>query len=154
MKNLLISFLALAIACLAVSTASAEPTYEKTPDVGKIVIKNERSGYRWFLKEFEKPATTLLKTCNGDARYICVYEIKKGKEIALYKFRDDGWTVAHYDLRYEVASADLADARVIVTPTKISVPNCQDILSFSRALPLQERLSRTGLLQQVADCTR
>ena len=154
MKNLLIWSIALIVVCLAVSSASADPTYEKATSVAKIVIKSEKSGYRWYLKEFDAPATTLIKTCNGDRQYLCLYQVKKGKEVALYKYRDDGWTVAHYDFRYEVASADLPETRVIVTPTKVAAATCKDILSFSRTLPLEERLARPGLLQQVADCTR
>jgi predicted nucleic acid binding AN1-type Zn finger protein len=102
-KNL-ISLIVLSFIITLTSTAVAEPTYEKNAHVAKIVIKNAKTGYRYYLNEFAKPTTTLLKTCNGDKKYVCVYQLKQGKEVALYKFRDDGWTVAFYDFRYEIAS--------------------------------------------------
>lgn len=101
MKNLLISLIVVAVCAVSATEASADVTYEKQSHVAKIVIRNAKSGYEYFLKESPKPMTTLIKTCNGDAKYECVYEIKHGKEAFLYKFRDDGWTVAFYDFQYE-----------------------------------------------------
>ena len=100
----IISLVTLFCITFAAASASAEPTYEKNAHVAKIVIRNVKSGYQYVLSEFAHPTTTLLKTCNGDAKYICVYEVKRNKEVSLYKFRDDGWTVAFYDYQYEVAS--------------------------------------------------
>lgn len=103
MKNL---FIATIVACATLVTgirvAKADVTYEKSAHVSKIVIRSTKSGYQWYLNEFVKPTTTLVKTCNGDRAYLCLYELKSGgKEKFLYKFRDDGWTVAFYDFRYD-----------------------------------------------------
>lgn len=125
MKNLLISLI---IACVVftsfVSTASAEPTFEKADNVVSMVIqvtKMSKSGKVMMTKKYcpldaykceqlQKPITTLLKPCatdNGSSR-ICLYEIKGNKEIRIFDYdysdRDHSIVVYQFATKPKTAS--------------------------------------------------
>ncbi len=101
MKTLFIS-LAFTLGLFAtVSTASAERTFEKTENVVKITIRQK-------VLTFNKPTTTLVKTCVDDARYECVYKMvgrgKKAKEIKIYEYRAHDYAVPFYKTEEKVAA--------------------------------------------------
>lgn len=86
MKTLFIS-LAITLGLFATATtASAERTYEKKANVVRLVVKT-RTGYEIFFREWAKPVTTLIKTCNGVPTHECVYLVKGKKEIFLYRYQ-------------------------------------------------------------------
>jgi len=94
MKNLLISIVAALILCVSTS-ASADTTYEKRTDVVKLVIKT-KTGYELLHYEWTKPVTTLIKTCNADAKRECVYVLKGKKEVFLLDYQAASLTYARY----------------------------------------------------------
>ena len=96
MKNLFISLIIVCIVFTSfVSTASAEPTLEKRYNVISMIIKvtvrskfSNKTTSKKYPFSFEKPVTTLLKSCvtdNGSSR-ICLYEVKGNKDIYIFDY--------------------------------------------------------------------
>ena len=84
MKNLLISLAVALILCGSSTLASADPA-EK--NVVEVTIKDMKSGYRYFSKKEPKPFNTLLKPCNGDRAYDCLYEVEGKRQKLLYRYK-------------------------------------------------------------------
>ncbi len=102
MKNLLVSLITAAVLFTATS-ASAERTYEKRANVVRLVVKTG-SGYELFFREWAKPVTTLIKTCNGVPTHECVYLVKGKKEIFLYRYQAAELTFPLYKFEFKLAT--------------------------------------------------
>lgn len=102
MKNLFVSAI-LAAVLLTAKTASAERTYEKKTNVVRLVVKT-KSGYELFFREWAKPVTTLVKTCNGVPTHECVYLIKGKREIFLYRYEAAELTFPLYKFEYPIVA--------------------------------------------------
>lgn len=101
MKTLLISLVTALGLFATASTASAERTLENpVHNVVKITIRKK-------VITFNKPTTTLVKTCVDDARYECVYKVvgrgKKTKEIKIYEYRAHDYAIPFYVTEEKVA---------------------------------------------------
>ena len=95
MKHLLIC-IAFALVVLGTSnTASADQTHEKRANVVKLVIKT-KTGYELLHYEWTKPVTTLIKTCNDDAKRECVYVLNGKRETKLLDYQAAPLTYARY----------------------------------------------------------
>ena len=102
MKNLFVSVV-LAAVLFTTTTASADRTYEKKANVVRLVVKTG-SGYELFFREWAKPTTTLIKTCNGVPTHECVYEVKGKKEIFLYRYQAAELTFPLYKFEIKLAA--------------------------------------------------
>ena len=94
MKNLLISLIVITTLFTA-NTASAERTYEKKTNVVRLVVKTKH-GTNIFFREWVRPTVTLIKTCNGIPTHECVYEVKKKKEVFLFRYEANELTFPLY----------------------------------------------------------
>ncbi len=102
MKNLFATAI-IAATLFSASTASAERTYEKRSNVVRLVVKT-RLGYELFFREWAKPTTTLIKTCNGIPTHECVYEVKGKKEVFLYRYQAAELTIPFYKFEFKLAA--------------------------------------------------